>query len=364
MNLAQPLVFAPNRVWRLYTGGQLLDRFKAIDPAVDDHLPEEWLASTVCANNGEHALRADEGLGRVMLLDQPGPTLEALLQEQGVEILGKNHFAKYGANPAVLCKYLDSAIRLPIQCHPDAATAMKLFHSPFGKTECWHIIATRTIDGEPPYILLGFKPGVTAPDFARAVAEQDLSAIIRMLHKIPVAIGETYFVPARTPHAIGSGVFMLEVQEPSDWVIQVEEYCAGIRLNENDMWCSLPPERALEVFDYEGVSLPVLLSKAAPSDRIIQQTPTIRITELVGGGQTQAFGLWRAVITGYTSISLPTEFAVIVVESGSGTIRWSSGSREIKQGDYFLKPAALPFLSYETTGNLELLICLPPTVAE
>jgi len=196
MNTNQPLFFAPNRVWRLYTGGVLLDRFLGTINESDNHLPEEWLASTVLANNGEHTLRSDEGLARIFIDNKVGPSLQELLINHGEEILGKQHYSKYGQTTAVLCKYLDSAIRLPIQCHPDVNMSKRLFNSSFGKTECWHIISTRTIDNEKPYILLGFKPGIKQEDFAKAVYDQDIPAMIEMLHRIlvkPAAMEELDF---------------------------------------------------------------------------------------------------------------------------------------------------------------------------
>ena len=79
MNTNLPLFFAPNRVWRLYTGGLLLDRFTGAANESDSHLPEEWLASTVLANNGQHSLRSDEGLARIIVDKAEGPSLMELL---------------------------------------------------------------------------------------------------------------------------------------------------------------------------------------------------------------------------------------------------------------------------------------------
>jgi mannose-6-phosphate isomerase len=243
--------------------------------------------------------------------------LYELLFSKGTQILGQKHFIKYGQNTAVLCKYLDSAIRLPIQCHPDAQKSLKLFNSSFGKTECWYIISTRKINDEEPYILLGFKRGITPKSFAEAVLDQNISYMIKMLHKIPVRPGETYFVPARMAHAIGPGVFMLEVQEPSDWVIVPEQYCADIKLKDIDRWGALSPEQALQVFDYKWITKNDLLKKVSPSNRIILKTKSICIVELIGAQHTNAFGLWKVSITGKTQIKLPTEFAIIVVEKVS-----------------------------------------------
>ena len=47
-----------------------------------------------------------------------------------------------------------------------------------------------------------------------------------MLLYIPVKLGDVFFVPARMVHAIGEGCLILEVQEPSDFTIQPEHWCA------------------------------------------------------------------------------------------------------------------------------------------
>ena len=153
---------------------------------------------------------------------------------------------------------------------------------------------------------------------------------------------------------------MLEVQEPSDFCIQPEKYCANIQLNDNDMWNALPPEQALKVFDYTGLDYTSLRNKVAPSNYVIYKSDNLRIIELIGAQHTEAFGMWKVYITGTTQIKLPTEFAIIVVVKGSGKIRWSDKSIQLKQSDYFLKPAALEEFEYSTDGMLELLVCLPP----
>src|SRR5271170_1226074 len=60
---AQPL--DPNPVWRSYRGGRILRAFRGQPNTTDDHFPEDWLASTVLARNGENSQGAREGLSRI-----------------------------------------------------------------------------------------------------------------------------------------------------------------------------------------------------------------------------------------------------------------------------------------------------------
>ena len=98
---------------------------------------------------------------------------------------------------------------------PDRAFARQHLRSDFGKTESSVIIGTREIGGEAPYILLGFRDGVTEADFRRITELQDTQGQIGALNRIAVHPGDVYMVPAGVPHAIGAGVFMVEVQEPT-----------------------------------------------------------------------------------------------------------------------------------------------------
>ena len=57
--------FTANRVRRNYAGGSGLDRFNGELNCVDSDRPEDWIASTVRANNPGLAPIANEGLARV-----------------------------------------------------------------------------------------------------------------------------------------------------------------------------------------------------------------------------------------------------------------------------------------------------------
>ena len=70
--------------------------------------------------------------------------------------LGRRHFERFGANAGLLMKILDAAEQLPIQCHPAVPDARRYYNSAFGKTEAWYVIAVREVNGEKPFLLVGF----------------------------------------------------------------------------------------------------------------------------------------------------------------------------------------------------------------
>jgi len=51
--LRNPVFFEPNRVWRCYRGGKVLDEFLGAPAGTDANFPEEWLCSATRAENGE-----------------------------------------------------------------------------------------------------------------------------------------------------------------------------------------------------------------------------------------------------------------------------------------------------------------------
>ena len=141
----RPIFFEKNRVRRVYTGGKLFDEFLS-DGSEDGFYPEEWIASAVRAmNNG--SVDPKEGISKPEGMDV---YFDELLSENREMMLGPR------GEMRILVKYLDSAIRLPAQAHPDREFSRKYFNSEYGKTESWIILATR----ENAKIYFGFKDGV------------------------------------------------------------------------------------------------------------------------------------------------------------------------------------------------------------
>ena len=167
-----------NRVYRPFLGGKMLDELSGTEPASDGHYPERWICSTTAASDGTGISVTTDGKLLTEYVKEPLP---------------------------VLVKLLDSYSRLMIQVHPDDARAAKYFHSDKGKAESWHILGTRTIHGEEPYVYLGFKKGITKEKWRLLYEKQDVKGMEECLHKIPVKSGDTFFVPGGVPHAMGRG---------------------------------------------------------------------------------------------------------------------------------------------------------------
>ena len=347
IDLKQPLFFQPNRVWRCYTGGVLLGRFVGNAPGKDGDFPEDWLASTTVALNGPHQQGPEEGLSRIRLPGgTDGPLLKDLIEADPEACLGPG--ADPEAGVGVLCKFLDSAIRLPIQCHPDRAFARTHYKSEHGKAESWFVLGGRAIDGEEPYILMGFKPDVRREDLREAVAAQDIAAMVAMLHRVPAAAGDAYFIPGRFPHAIGSGVFLLEVQEPTDWVVQPERFVGHTELSESDMWGPLSPEVGLDCFDYDGAgTVDDVLDRVRLRGKMLLEGPGGIVERLVGPDVTDCFRVDRLTVEGEMDYTPGAPYHIAVVTGGAGQIQTDGHAMPVKRGDTLFLPHAVRSIRYK-----------------
>jgi mannose-6-phosphate isomerase len=354
----QPLRLARNRVYRTYRGGALLDRWQGVAQPTDGYFPEEWVGSTTVSRLPGRP--KNEGLSQVLLPDGSTPVLKQLIEQDPEGMLGAAHVARHGTDLAVLCKILDSAMRLAIQVHPDRAFAKQHCHSGFGKTESWIILATRRVGGEAPFILFGFREGVTEDGFQRLVRAQDIPGQVAALNRIEVQPGEVYLVTAGTPHAIGPGVFMIEVQEPTDLVINTEYTVGEIRRTEAQCMMGLPFELGMQCFDYRATG-PDHVRRCTLAPRLISEDGAGREDCLIGPEDTPCFEVGRLVATGAVADRDRGRCYVGIVTEGKGSIEGPAGAIALEPGTTLFVPAASEHTGYRAAPDtpLSLVKCFP-----
>ena len=339
-----PIFFRRNRVFRVYLGGKLFHDFLGDEP-IDNNEPEEWICSSVRAINPGHT----DPLEGISICEGNGIPFNQLLQEHTTELLGNRK------DLGVLVKYLDSAIRLPMQVHPTRAFSQKHFHSPYGKAESWLILATRP----DACIYFGFDRQMSKTEFAEAVArsEEEKEIMTSFVNRVPVQTGDVFFVNAGVIHAIGAGCLILEVQEPTDFTIQPEYWCGDYRLNDQEMYLGLDADVALDCFDYSLYGKQVVASgKKTP--RTVHQDAHLLIESLIGPEDTRCFSMDRYKIN-HGSAVLNTPASIWVCTNGSGVIEADDYSHPIKMGDYFFLPATAAGKSIaKSADNLELVCCV------
>ena len=346
INCKSPIFFERNRVWRVYTGGKLFSDFFGDEPK-DNFYPEEWVASSVKALNGDDR---DPYEGISMVRGTALPFTE-LLEKYPKEMLGERK------ELGVLVKMLDSAIRLPVQCHPNKEYSMKYLSSEHGKAESWVILDTR----EDACIYFGFKNKINKSDFEKAVAasEKDPEAMSSLLNRIPVKKGDVFFIGANMIHAIGAGCFLLETQEPTDFTIQPEYWCGDMKLTHEQMYLGLEPDIALDCFNYNVYGEEAIaLGRKTPVT--VSDNGSVKNEMLISFSDTPCFAVRR--ITLHSGEINDTECpAIYVVTEGDGKINYPNGSADLKKGDYFFLPHALKGeFSISSDSDMEFIVCIPP----
>ena len=355
-----PLKMRRNRVYRIYLGGKLLDEFCGAAQGEDSYFPEDWLASLVQANNLPREGKPEkEGLSRT----EDGDYLCDVLSQNPEGYFGAQHLAKLGQNMGILVKFLDSAERLPIQVHPDKQKAMEYFQSQFGKTEAWYILGGREIDGEEPYILLGFKPGITRETWQSYFDAQDIEAMANCLHRVPVKPGEMYLVQGGTPHAIGAGRLLLEIQEPTDYTISVERKTPqGEVLDEFMLHQGIGFEKMMQCFHYDGLTESEMLARFRCEPRCLYRDEDVQIDSLIDYSITKAFAMERICVKGRYLCPMRACPSLLVVTAGEAI--WSCGAHmgKVSRGEVLFMPAGLDEVTIVTANGacLEMLACLPP----
>src|SRR5204862_7139191 len=99
------------------------------------------------------------------------------------------------------------------------------------------------------YISVGFQRPPSREALRRMIETQDTAGLVAWFDKIPVQLGDTLSIPGGTPHALGAGVFMVEIQEPSDLVVRFEFERAGYVLPESARFMNRDVDFALTLFD-------------------------------------------------------------------------------------------------------------------
>lgn len=354
-----PFALDNPRAWRTYLGGKLLDALHGRTEQEDTHFPEEWIASTVTARNAgrEHIL--DEGLSHPE--EAPQVSLRELIESDPAAYLGAKS-AQRGGQMGVLIKLIDSSERLSIQVHPSRQQAKALFQSEYGKTECWHILGGREIDGEKPTIYLGFRPGVTREYWKELFQRQDIPGMLECMHRFEVSRGDTFLIEGGTPHAIGAGCFLAEIQEPTDYTIRVERSTpSGLLIADSMCHQGLGFEKMFDCFDFTGYSYEETLKKWKIPGRVEKNGGVLR-TQIIGYANTPMFRMDSLLVPSNAHIRQSGEFSVLYVLSGSGRLVCGPAEIQLSPGRQVFFPAGSEDCEIFSGGSepLETLQCFGP----
>jgi mannose-6-phosphate isomerase len=184
---------------------------------------------------------------------------------------------------SLLVKYLFTSDKLSVQVHPDDAHASaRGLRS--GKSECWYVVAA-----EPgAKLALGLKEGMSERELRAAAADGSIEG---RLDWIEAREGDFFSVPAGTIHAIGPGLSLIEIQQPSDVTYRLYDYGR---------------DRELHVDDAVAVAnrspSPQLHRRAGPDSALLLTAPPFSAAYVAAGEAEPFAGLerWVLPLTGGT----------------------------------------------------------------
>jgi mannose-6-phosphate isomerase len=320
----------PNGIPRFYLGGPAIEELRGIELG-GDRVPEEWIGSTTTVF-GEDEL----GLSRL----DDGELLRDVIAKDPEGWLGPAHVERFGADPALLVKLLDAGERLPVHVHPDGPFAREHLGTKFGKTEAWIVIAA-----EPgAQVHAGWRDDVSEDTLRAWIEAQDHDAMLGALNPVDVSAGDAIFVPAGLAHAIGDGLLIVELQEPSDMSVLLEWDGFGIE-DETEATLGLGWDTALGCVELAARDAAPLRGTGADG----------AVAELLPAMASSFFTAQRVAPAG-GGLQLEPGFAVIVVTDGSGAI----GELDVERGAAVLVPHAAGAVTAE--GQLTAIVCRPPEV--
>lgn len=327
-----PTLLRPNLIDHFYAGGAKIAALRGI-ATTSAHQPEEWIASTV-TRAGETRV----GLAATV----HGDLLRDLVAADPKAWLGS---ADASPDTGLLVKLLDAGQRLPVHAHPDRGFARQHLGCAHGKTESW-LVLDATGDGA---VYLGWKDAVDPADLAAARDAQDSEWMLSRLHRVAVRRGDGILVPAGTPHAIGEGTFVAEVQEPTDFSIVLE--WSLTTSSRDDSHLGLGFEVAMMAVDTAQMSAQRLSSLVVHTDLdgyhdtvlplLPSESDSFFRLDLVCGGIRETVG---------------AGFAAVLVLSGHGRLL-GDGVVEVGPGDVLAIPAG--FGDWRADGNTRLLVARP-----
>lgn len=359
-----PLLLDPMRVRRTYRGGSGLDRWHGIMGTGESECPEEWLASMTEAVNPGFPPVANEGLSTAVIAGER-VLLRDLVQQDPAAMLGNAHAARYHTQPGVLAKIIDSSERLSVQVHPDKIFAKERFHSNYGKTECWHILGTRCVDGQAPYLLMGFRPGVTRKKWEELFRKQDIPAMVDCLNRVTPKAGDTWLIRGGMPHAIGPGCTLIEIQEPTDYTMRSERTKAdGSPIPDALIHQGLGEQALMDCFHYDTMDEAQLRAFCCLEPQTAAYPDGSLWQLLVGPRDTDCFAMERMEIRERLQFADSETFSVLTILDGEGTFTWVGGTMPVKKAQQLFLPAKMGGFTINGGSAVPLtaIRCHPPVV--
>lgn len=197
-----------------------------------------------------------------------------------------------------LLKWIDAADTLSVQVHPDEAACARMGRGQ-PKTEAWYVAQKEA----GATLLMGHHAGLDAATLRTAAQGNTLK---KWLYETEPAVGDMFLIKAGTIHAIGAGLLLLEVQQPSDTTYRINDWG---RVGKDGKPRQLHLDEAEACIAYDRVG-PALAERRGVSG------PCFRMQPLSQGARVSQKGL-----------------RVFVADRGEATLGTKGGPVQLRFGD-------------------------------
>ncbi|MBM4032959.1 MAG: hypothetical protein FJ291_14390 [Planctomycetes bacterium] len=358
--IEKPVPIAPHTYLHFYNGGKLRAKFMGEKNPKDDFRSEEWFFSTNRAVTPGRENPPDKGFSRIYLPNKEVVLLHDLLKALPNECLGERHVARFGTKLGILVKIFDVGddAHIPVHWHPSPAFSQKYLNDPYGKNEAWVVLDTRP--GVKTWI--GWKEDIDPKDFRKWLDAQDRDAMIAHMHEFVPKPRDIIFLRDSYAHSLGSGVCIMEPQEPTDWNILAE--WEGFPFGKKDAACGLDWDTALGAVKFEKMPLDYLNGYVRRTPEVVRKEGKSVEEKLVPDEAKQYFDVKRFIVKGKLSMPGDQGFYCVCGISGKGTMKGPWGEAPLKRGKFYFMPRSLsqPYrLVSEGEKALEVMCFYPPT---
>ncbi|HBE01645.1 MAG TPA: hypothetical protein DC049_04120, partial [Spirochaetia bacterium] len=167
-----------------------------------------------------------------------------------------------------------------------------------------------------------------------------------------------FIVDAGMPHAIGPGLTLLEIMEPTDYTIHPEKYFLKRELPASKRFGGLPPEQAMKLFDCPVYTNKELTGLFRPKPELLTSCHDAAIYRLLPQSHHGYFRVQLVQIHGEWQQRPEDCFRVLFVKQGTVQITYRTQTLFGRAGDSFFLPFSVS--ECRMAGQAEIAVIMPP----
>ena len=191
------------------------------------------------------------------------------------------------------------------------------------------------------------------------MSEQDTETLLQCFEKIPIRPGDVFIVPGGMPHAIGEGVLMIEIMEPTDFAVRIEFERGGYVLPEASRFMNWGDDFANSMFNFDAWPIDLLKQTFFCEPRMLEKQNESAEYAIIDESKTACFRVNRIHVKD-RFVKKSDRFYTGIVSQGSGTLRIGNKTYPLKPYTRFFVPYQTGAVIFESDTGMEITATFPP----